>query len=48
VSPQTLLTIACGLTLEAGWCRTLPVSEWRRQNLSLPDHIPAIFAWLAA
>lgn len=48
LSPQTLLTIACGLTLEAGWCRTLPVSEWRRQNLSLPDHIPAIFAWLAA
>lgn len=45
---DTLLSISCGLTLESGWCQTHAVSHWRRQSLSLPDHIPAVFAWLAA
>ena len=48
LQPDTLLSISCGLTLENGWCQTHPVSRWRQQPLSLPDHIPAVFAWLAA
>lgn len=46
--PDTLLCIACGLTLADGWCRTQTVARWRQHALSLPDDIPAVFAWLAA
>jgi 16S rRNA (cytidine1402-2'-O)-methyltransferase len=50
---QTRLSVACGLTSAAGWCRTLPVSEWRRQLVApgrsaMPDTLPAVFMWLAA
>lgn len=48
LAPTTLLSISCGLTLDNGWCRTLSVSRWRQQRPALPDHIPAVFAWLAA
>ena len=47
LQPDTLLSISCGLTLTDGWCLTHPVSRWRQQTVSLPDHIPAVFSWLA-
>lgn len=47
LSPETLLSISCGLTLAQGWSQTHPVSRWRQQGVRLPDDIPAVFAWLA-
>lgn len=47
LAPDTWLSVACGLTLETGWNRTLRVSQWQQRGLSLPDNIPAVFAWLA-
>jgi len=44
---NTLLSVSCGLTLAQGWSRTDTVAGWRRQNLSLPDNVPAVFSWLA-
>jgi 16S rRNA (cytidine1402-2'-O)-methyltransferase len=51
--PETRLSIACGLTSQAGWCRTQAVSAWRRElqtadRSSMPDTLPAVFMWLAA
>jgi 16S rRNA (cytidine1402-2'-O)-methyltransferase len=41
----TRLSIACGLTLDGGWCRTAPVSQWRERQLVFDDKMPAVFAW---
>lgn len=43
----TLLSVSCGLTVEDGFSRTDTVANWRHQALTLPTHIPAVFAWLA-
>ncbi len=48
LSPETWLSVSCGLTLTGGWTQTLRVKQWRQRTLTLPDHIPAVFAWLAA
>ena len=48
LQPETLLSMSLGLTLEDGWCRTRAVAQWRQQAPTLPDHIPAVFAWLAS
>ncbi len=45
---NTLLSVSCGLTLAQGWSRTDTVERWRKQELTLPDDIPAVFSWLAA
>lgn len=48
LQPTTRLSVACGLTLEGGWCRTLTVARWRQQgSQTLPDKLPAVFMWLA-
>ncbi len=44
---STRLSLACGLTLPGGWCRTLDVQAWRLQPVQLSDKIPAVFLWLA-
>jgi 16S rRNA (cytidine1402-2'-O)-methyltransferase len=51
--PDTRLSIACGLTSQAGWCRTQAVSAWQRElqtagRAPMPDTLPAVFMWLAA
>jgi 16S rRNA (cytidine1402-2'-O)-methyltransferase len=46
LQPNTRLAVACGLTLPGGWCRTLPVSRWRAERVTLPDTMPAVFCWL--
>lgn len=52
LQPETRLSVACGLTSAGGWCRTLPVSGWRRAVgekdwTPMPDTLPAVFMWLA-
>jgi len=48
LQPETWLCVACGLTLQEGWCRTLSVAQWRRQPPRWPENLPAVFAWLAS
>ncbi|HET8870956.1 MAG TPA: SAM-dependent methyltransferase [Aquabacterium sp.] len=48
LQPDTLLSASCGLTLESGFSRTDLVSNWRKQSMTLPNDIPAVFGWLAA
>lgn len=47
LQPGTRLAVACGLTLQGGWCRTLKVAEWRHAPPDFPRHRPAVFAWRA-
>jgi 16S rRNA (cytidine1402-2'-O)-methyltransferase len=46
LQPQTRLSVACGLTLPGGWCRTDSVIRWRESTLGFDAHQPAVFAWL--
>lgn len=48
LQPDTLLSVSCGLTLANGFSRTDLVDHWRKQTLTLPNDIPAVFGWLAA
>lgn len=48
LQPATLLSIACGVTLPDGWCRTHSVAVWRNAPPRFADkHLPAVFLWLA-
>lgn len=52
LQPETRMSVACGLTSSAGWCRTQPVGAWRRELQTggrppMPDTLPAVFMWLA-
>jgi 16S rRNA (cytidine1402-2'-O)-methyltransferase len=47
LAPGTMLSVACGLTLPEGWCRTASVAAWRSQPPVMPDAMPAVFGWLA-
>jgi 16S rRNA (cytidine1402-2'-O)-methyltransferase len=47
LQPSTRLCVSCGLTLAAGFTRTLTVTEWRAAKASLPSNIPAVFLLLA-
>ncbi|RZT95259.1 SAM-dependent methyltransferase [Rivibacter subsaxonicus] len=46
--PTTRLSVACGLTLEGGWNRSLSVAEWRQSPPQFAKNLPAVFGWLAA
>lgn len=47
--PDTLLSVACGLTLGGGWCATRTVAQWRTKPPPFDNkHLPAVFLWLAA
>ena len=45
--PNTLLSVACGLTVQGGWNRSLSVADWRRSPPQFAKHLPAVFGWLA-
>ena len=45
---RTWLSVSCGLTLDGGFTRTDPVAKWRSRPTALPDHIPAVFAFLTS
>jgi 16S rRNA (cytidine1402-2'-O)-methyltransferase len=47
LQPSTRVSIACGLTLAGGWCRTETVARWRQQPPQMPERWPAVFALLA-
>jgi 16S rRNA (cytidine1402-2'-O)-methyltransferase len=52
LQPDTRLSVACGLTSAAGWCRTQAVGDWRRElqatsRTPMPADLPAVFLWLA-
>lgn len=47
LQPGTRVSIACGLTLAGGWCRTETVARWRQQPPPMPERWPAVFALLA-
>ncbi|MCW7541792.1 SAM-dependent methyltransferase [Aquabacterium sp. A7-Y] len=45
LQPTTRLSVACGLTLEGGWNRSLPVQRWKQDgDAKLPADVPAVFA----
>lgn len=48
LSPGTRVSVSCGLSLPDGWCRTDTVAGWRARQVSMPDRVPAVFAFLAA
>ncbi len=43
----TRLSVASGLTLPQGWCRTATVAQWRRSPPTFDKNVPAVFAFLA-
>jgi 16S rRNA (cytidine1402-2'-O)-methyltransferase len=47
LSPATMLSVGCGLTLSGGWARTMSVAQWRQAAADLPDKVPAVFSFLA-
>jgi len=47
LQPGTRLSVACGLTLPGGWCRTQAAKAWRDAPPVLADRLPAVFSWLA-
>ena len=44
---QTQLAVSCGLTMAGGWNRSDSVGGWRKQPLTMPDRLPAVFSILA-
>ncbi len=47
LQPATRLSVACGLTLPGGWCRTASVAQWRLTPPRFAAHHAAVFAWQA-
>jgi 16S rRNA (cytidine1402-2'-O)-methyltransferase len=45
LQPQTQLSVACGLTLPGGWCRTYSVAQWQTRRPDFDARVPAVFAW---
>lgn len=39
----TRLSLSSGLTLEAGWSRSMPVSQWRQKIVTAPMNLPCVF-----
>ncbi|HUG21236.1 SAM-dependent methyltransferase [Piscinibacter sp.] len=48
LSPQTRLSVSCGLTLPQGWSRTDTVARWKAAPRSVPKDVPAVFSLLAS
>jgi 16S rRNA (cytidine1402-2'-O)-methyltransferase len=48
LAPTTKLSVSCGLTLAEGWTRSQAVAQWRAAPTTLPDRLPAVFAFLGA
>jgi len=48
LQPATRLAVACGVTLEGGWCRMATVQQWRAAPPAFErKDLPAVFLWLA-
>jgi 16S rRNA (cytidine1402-2'-O)-methyltransferase len=46
LQPTTVLSVSAGLTLASESTRSAPVAQWRAEPGSVPDDVPAVFAWL--
>jgi 16S rRNA (cytidine1402-2'-O)-methyltransferase len=46
LSPSTVLSVSCGLTMPGGFSRTATVAAWRQTPLAWPDKLPAVFLFL--
>ncbi len=46
LSPETMLGVACGLTLPRGSSITRRVAQWRHERFDFPPDHPAVFTWL--
>ena len=44
LQPTTRVGVACGVTLEGGWCRTLSVQQWRQTRPAFARDLPAVFS----
>jgi 16S rRNA (cytidine1402-2'-O)-methyltransferase len=44
---DTRLAVSCGLGLPDGWTRSERIAGWRQQPQTMPDRVPAVFAFLA-
>jgi 16S rRNA (cytidine1402-2'-O)-methyltransferase len=40
---NTRLALSCGLTLETGWSKSLPVSQWIKHKSQAPLALPTVF-----
>jgi 16S rRNA (cytidine1402-2'-O)-methyltransferase len=48
LQPTTRLAVACGVTLDGGWCRMASVQHWRTAPPAFDrKDLPAVFLWLA-
>ena len=47
LAPRTRVSVACGLSLPQGWCRTLTVEQWRKSPPVFEKGLPAVFGFLA-
>ena len=47
LAPRTRVSVACGLSLPQGWCRTLTVEQWRKSPPMFEKGLPAVFGFLA-
>lgn len=45
LSPATMLSVSCGLTLPQGFSRTRSVAQWRQERCLFPADHPAVFLW---
>ena len=47
LQPTVRVSVASGLTLPQGWCRTATVAQWRSAPPSFDKGVPAVFGFLA-
>jgi 16S rRNA (cytidine1402-2'-O)-methyltransferase len=46
LDPDTRVSVACGLSLPQGWCRTATVAQWRKAPPTFDKGVPAVFGFL--
>ena len=46
LDPDTRVSVASGLSLPQGWCRTATVAQWRKTPPTFDKGVPAVFGFL--
>lgn len=47
LAPATRISVACGLSLPGGWCRTQTAAQWRKALPVFEKGLPTVFGFLA-
>jgi 16S rRNA (cytidine1402-2'-O)-methyltransferase len=47
LDPDTRVSVACGLSLPQGWCKTATVAQWRQTPPTFDKGVPAVFGFMA-